>query len=178
RAKSQRAASRGASTAAAAATAPAARPAPKGKSRPALAAVPAPPPKPTWTIEWRRPGETIEKQDWKIPVYGKRDAPAIFLGIRVGTKSEKFVERHDDKIEERKFYVQGHRSTVTALAFSPDAQLLASGSRDRTVRVWNTQSGREVTAHLEARAGVVAVAFVADRSVIAAVLDDRRVVLW
>jgi len=178
RGKSRRATSRAATSAAAAAVAPAATPAPKAKSRPALAAVPAPQAKPTWTVEWKRPGETVEKQDWKIPVYGKRDAPRLFLGMRVGTTSEKFVERHDDKIEERKFHVDGHRSAVTALAFSPDARLLASGSRDRTVRVWNTQSGREEAAHLEARAGVVAVAFVADRSVIAAVLDDRRIVLW
>ena len=176
RAKSRAATSRAAGTAAA--VAPAAPPAPKAKTRPALAVVPAPQQRAGWTVEWTRPGFATEKQNWKLPVYGKRDAPSIFLGIRVGTHSEKFVERHDEKIEERKFHVDGHRSVVTALAFSPDARLLASGSRDRTVRVWNTQSGREEAAHLEARAGVVALAFVADRTVIAAVLDDRRIVLW
>jgi WD40 repeat protein len=31
----------------------------------------------------------------------------------------------------------GHQSEVTALAFSPDGQMLASGSRDRTARLWN-----------------------------------------
>ena len=37
---------------------------------------------------------------------------------------------------------------------------------------------REEVAHLEARAGVVALSILGDRSMVAAVLDDRRIVLW
>jgi hypothetical protein len=162
--------------AAAAAVATAAAPAPQPAPKPALAVVPQP--KPGWDVEWKRPGETTEKHTWKVPVYGKRDVPRLFLGIRIGTRSEKFVESYEEKLEERKFYVEGHRAPVTALAFSPDGRLLASGSRDRTVRVWDTQSGREATAPLEARAGVVSLALIADRSLVAAALDDRKVVLW
>jgi WD40 repeat protein len=35
----------------------------------------------------------------------------------------------------------GHSEYVNGVAFSPDGQILLSGSRDRTVRLWNTQSG-------------------------------------
>ncbi len=33
--------------------------------------------------------------------------------------------------------IEGHRSWIQALAFSPDGKLLASGSGDRTIRIWN-----------------------------------------
>jgi len=176
RAKSRRAAITSGGAAAAAAVAHAPAPVPQAAPRPALAIVPQA--RQGWDVEWKRPGEATEKHTWKIPVYGKREVPRLFLGIRIGTRSEKFVESYEEKLEERKSYVEGHRAAVTSLAFSPDGRLLASGSRDRTVRVWDTQSGREAVAPLEARAGVVALALIADRSLVAAALDDRRIVLW
>jgi WD40 repeat protein len=36
----------------------------------------------------------------------------------------------------------GHTGTVTALLFHPGGNMLASGSRDRTVRLWNTGGGQ------------------------------------
>jgi WD40 repeat protein len=119
-----------------------------------------------------------EKHVWKVPVYGKREAQRKFLGIPLGTTVEKFVESYQEKVEERQSIVGGHRSAVTSLAFTHDGQLLASGSRDGTVRVWNVQSARETCAALHAQSGVVALAHVANRSVIVAALENRRLVLW
>ena len=36
---------------------------------------------------------------------------------------------------------QGHTGWVNALALSPDGGTLYSGSRDKTVRAWNTATG-------------------------------------
>lgn len=41
---------------------------------------------------------------------------------------------------------QGHRSEVLTLAFSADHQLLLTGSADRSVRLWEVSSGRELAA--------------------------------
>jgi WD40 repeat protein/Tfp pilus assembly protein PilF len=38
----------------------------------------------------------------------------------------------------------GHRDAVAALAFAPDSQSLASGSWDRSVRIWDLQHGKTI----------------------------------
>ncbi|HEY6196148.1 MAG TPA: hypothetical protein VI504_14005 [Candidatus Eisenbacteria bacterium] len=134
--------------------------------------------RPGWMVDWTRPGEMTENHLWKLPVYDTREAPRRFLGITFGTRREKYVERYEDKVEVRGTFVAGHRSAVTALAFTGDGRLLASGSRDGSLRVWYVQSGREACAHLETRSAVLSMALVPDRSMLAAVLADRRLVLW
>jgi len=38
-------------------------------------------------------------------------------------------------------WLRGHSDTVTSLAWSPDGKSLLSGSRDKTARTWNAESG-------------------------------------
>src|SRR5260370_27918722 len=40
---------------------------------------------------------------------------------------------------------RGHQAQITALAFAPDGQTLATGSRDHSICMWDAQSGRERT---------------------------------
>src|SRR6185503_16532901 len=52
-----------------------------------------------------------------------------------------------------------HRGTINSAAFSTDGKFLASGSIDRTARVWNVGDLREVVAPLEHEGRVDSVAF-------------------
>lgn len=65
--------------------------------------------------------------------------------------------------------LDGHASTVTALAYSPDGLTLASGGLDGRVKLWDPVAGRERLACVPLRGGAVSsVSFSGDGRLVAA----------
>jgi WD40 repeat protein len=71
-----------------------------------------------------------------------------------------------------------HSHEVWTIAFSPDGQRLASAGRDRTVRIWDMSSGREVLTYLGHYDYLRAVAFSPDGKTIASAGGEKEVRLW
>jgi hypothetical protein len=70
-----------------------------------------------------------------------------------------------------------HKSTVSAVAFSPKGRrLLATGSADRTAKLWDLDTGEQYT--LPPEGAVEAVAFSPDGSLLATACRDLTVRLW
>jgi WD40 repeat protein len=74
--------------------------------------------------------------------------------------------------------LEGHGNSVNAVAFSPDGQLLASASRDNTVRLWNWATGEPVQLLKGHGSLVNAVAFSPDGQLLASASWDNTVRLW
>ncbi len=72
----------------------------------------------------------------------------------------------------------GHALKVDGLAFSPDGRLLASGSADSTVKLWDVESVRELRTLAGHRAWVRAVAFSPDGKTLASAAADGSLKLW
>ena len=69
-------------------------------------------------------------------------------------------------------------SGVNSVAISPDNQVLASGSDDKSIRLWNVATG-EVIATLVGHTGFVqSVAFSPDGAILASGSDDKMIKLW
>jgi WD40 repeat protein len=67
---------------------------------------------------------------------------------------------------------------VTTLAFHPAGNLLLSGSRDRTIRLWDLANGKPIKVLEGHEAWVQGLVLVNRHTMIASVAADRTVRLW
>ncbi|HJU17059.1 MAG TPA: TIR domain-containing protein [Stellaceae bacterium] len=84
---------------------------------------------------------------------------------RIGTRSELATLR-------------GHHGPVSTLAFDPAGNLLATGSWDKTLRIWDLRDGREIRELLGHRNNILSVKFSPDGHHLASASKDKTVRLW
>ena len=73
---------------------------------------------------------------------------------------------------------EGHFDSIRALAFSPDGKILASASRDKSIKLWDVTSGlllRTLKSHSET---VTSIAFADEGKTLVSGSDDHTLKLW
>jgi RNA polymerase sigma factor (sigma-70 family) len=72
----------------------------------------------------------------------------------------------------------GHQGKVTALTFSPDGKVLATGSADQSVRLWDVATGKELRRMQGHRAAVRSVRFSPDGKQLISQGKDKATLAW
>jgi WD40 repeat protein/DNA-binding CsgD family transcriptional regulator len=147
-----------------------------------------------WDISSRECHKTLQGHTRGIRTIGfSRDGQILASGgedqlIRLWDLSQ--VYRHEpptqlaqERATEPIYKVlRGHLSRVWSVAFSPDGQTLASGSDDRTLKLWQLQTGfccRTLSETAQEHADWIrAVAFSPDGQTLASGTDDTTISLW
>ena len=68
--------------------------------------------------------------------------------------------------------------TVSMIRFSPDGDMIATGSGDTTIRLWSTGTGKHLKTFTGHMAGVNSVAFSPDGKTLASGSSDGTILLW
>ena len=74
--------------------------------------------------------------------------------------------------------LSGHKSYIRSVAFSPDGSILASGSNDGKIKLWNASSGNELNTLTGHETAVQSVAFSPDSRTLASIDDNHFIKLW
>ena len=71
-----------------------------------------------------------------------------------------------------------HQLIIDILAYSPDGRMVASGSVDKNIRLWDVRTGNELTAINGHTGAITAICFSPDSTLLASGSSDRTVRIW
>jgi WD40 repeat protein len=74
--------------------------------------------------------------------------------------------------------LQGHSNSVDSVSFSPNGKTLASGSYDKTIKLWNLETGQAIRTLYGHSDYVISVSFSPDGKTLASGSYDKTIKLW
>src|SRR5215467_9548839 len=77
-----------------------------------------------------------------------------------------------------RYMLRGHSSWITRIAWSPDGKIIASPSADKTIRLWDAQTGQLMRTQVGHSAMVGSVAWSPDGKILVSGSYDETIHLW
>lgn len=141
-----------------------------------------------WDVETGRPKTVIRghaaginsvnfSADGKVLVSGADDGIVRLWNVESGTLPLPAEPRFAKMVVE-KLKFQGHTDIVRSVGFSPDGTILASGSPDNTVRLWDPKTGKEILKIKGYAYSDTGVCFAPDGKTLACGATDSTIRLW
>jgi WD40 repeat protein len=84
----------------------------------------------------------------------------------------------DPESQTKPLLLRGHRDSIYALALSADGRLLASGSYDHSILLWDVASGKELRPLQGHNGAIFSLAFARGDKLLASASADRTIKLW
>lgn len=110
---------------------------------------------------------------------GKRNVMKTMHGKALLGSAVLLVSSFAVKAQQPQLVMQtGHSSEVTSVAFSPDGKVIASGSDDNSIKLWNVATGRLLRTLSAHSNSVYSVAFSPDGKTLATGSTDKTIKLW
>ena len=97
--------------------------------------------------------------------------------IAISKRNTNVVRLWDIATRENTITLVGHTGEVSAIAYSPDGRTIATGSHDRTVRLWDANTGKHKTT-FTGYTRVTSLIYSPDGRTLASGSSDRTVLLW
>ena len=100
-----------------------------------------------WDVETGRALQTLEHPTTVVCVAWSPDTTALAVG---GGHQNKKVYLWDAATGQQTRILEGHTNIINEVAWGPDGKILASCSRDQTIRLWDAATGkvlRRLTGH-------------------------------
>ena len=72
----------------------------------------------------------------------------------------------------------GHQKTISQIKYSPDGQLIASASWDKTIKLWHAQTGKLINTLTGHQDGVNSITFSPDGQTLISGSEDKTIKLW
>jgi WD40 repeat protein len=119
-----------------------------------------------------------------------KELEAVVEAIKAGKILQKYNESNPEVLNALQESLKGrsecnrleeHSNSVNSVSFSPDGKILASGSSDETIRLWNLERGKEgeVIHTFKGHKGQVnSVSFSPDGKILASGSADETIRLW
>lgn len=101
----------------------------------------------------------------------------VIKSLKHKRRQERVYKHWVDNLAVKKILI-GHAQSVGCLAVSPDGDILASGSSDRTVKLWELDTGTEIRTLTGHFGEVEAITISPDGDILASGSDDTTVRLW
>ncbi|MHC5595673.1 MAG: WD40 domain-containing protein [Nostoc sp.] len=101
--------------------------------------------------------------------------------LTVATLQQAVYLKPKEKKENRAIEVntlEGHSSGVFSVEFSPDGKTLASGSDDKTIKLWDVSTGKAIKTLTGHSSSVSSVGFSPDGKTLASGSGDKTIKLW